>query len=590
MRFLKLYWRTLRLLGSDWKVAVLLCLGSVMVAGLQFLDPVLFGRVIGLLADSDQLRHDVLWQQATVLLSIWAGVGVAGIASNMATALQGERLAHRNRIKAVGLYFSHVMELPLSFHGDIHSGRLMKVMIAGSDSMFAIWLVFFRDQLATIASVVVLLPLTLLMNWRLSICLILLVIIFITVTSFVVSRTQAGQRRAEGANSRLAGTVSDALGNIMIVQSFTRLAAERRLFGDIARQVLAHQFPVLNWWAVVNVLTRGASTLAVISIVVVGTILHLQGEADVAEVVSFMGFATLLISRLEAAVNFFANLFFRAPQIEEFFSVLDAQSSVPEATGARRLEAKHGEVVFDTVSFAYPGGQNVLTGVSFTAQPGMAVALVGPTGAGKSTVMALLQRLWDPTEGHILVDGQDIRTVTLESLRASIGVVFQESMLFNRSIRDNLLVGRPDATQEEVEHACRLADAHDFIMRQQRGYDTLIGERGSTLSGGQRQRLAIARALLKNPPILILDEATSALDAATEARVSRALRNLMHGRTTFIIAHRLSTVRDADEILVFESGRIVERGTFDSLLSHDGVFAGLVRTQLAAAPPVLTAA
>ncbi|MEO9191246.1 MAG: glucan ABC transporter ATP-binding protein/ permease [Acetobacteraceae bacterium] len=584
MRFLKLYARTLRLLGSDWKVATLLCLGSVMVAGLQFLDPVLFGRVIGLLADSDQLRHDVLWQQATVLLSIWAGVGVAGIASNMATALQAERLAHRNRIKTIGRYYSHVLGLPLSFHGDIHSGRLMKVMISGTDGMFALWLVFFRDQLATIASVIVLLPLTLLMNWRLSICLFVLVIVFITVTSFVVSRTQAGQRRAEGANSRLAGTVSDALGNIMVVQSFTRLAAERRLFGDIAEQVIANQFPVLNWWAVVNVLTRGASTLAVISIVVVGTILHLQGEAEVSEVVSFMGFATLLISRLEAAVNFVANLFFRAPQIEEFFAVLDAKSSVPEAQGARRLDAPHGEVVFDDVSFAYPGGQNVLNDVAFTARPGMAVALVGSTGAGKSTVMALLERLWDPREGRVLIDGQDIKEVTLESLRAAIGVVFQESMLFNRTIRDNLLVGRPDATQEEVEHACRLADAHDFIMRQPRGYDTLIGERGSTLSGGQRQRLAIARALLKNPPILILDEATSALDAATEARVSRALRNLMHGRTTFIIAHRLSTVRDADEILVFEAGRIVERGSFDSLLARGGVFAELVRTQLAAAP------
>ena len=589
MRFLRVYMRALRLLGPDLKVAVLLCLGSVMVAGLQFLDPVLFGRVIGLLADSDQLRKDVLWQQATVLLSIWAGVGVAGIASNMATALQAERLAHRNRIAAIGRYYSHALGLPLSFHGDIHSGRLMKVMISGTDGLFAIWLVFFRDQLATLASVVVLLPLTLIMNWRLSICLIVLVAIFIAVTSFVVSRTQAGQRRAEGANSRLAGTVSDALGNIMVVQSFTRLAAEQRLFGDIAQQVIAHTFPVLNWWAVVNVLTRGASTLAVMSIVVVGTILHLAGHAEVSEVVSFMGFATLLISRLEAAVNFTANMFFRAPALEEFFSVLDARSSVPEAAGARRLDAPHGEVVFDDVSFAYPGGQSVLTDVAFTARSGTAVALVGHTGAGKSTVMALLQRLWDPTDRRILIDGQDLKDITLESLRAAIGVVFQESMLFNRSIRDNLLVGRPDVSQEEVEHACRLADAHDFILRQPRGYDTLIGERGSTLSGGQRQRLAIARALLKNPPILILDEATSALDAATEARVSRALRNLMHGRTTFIIAHRLSTVRDADEILVFDAGRIVERGSFDALLAEGGVFAVLVPTQLAAAP-VLAAA
>jgi len=579
----------LRLLGSDLKMAALLCLGSVVVAGLLFLEPVLFGRVIGLLGESDQLRRDVLWQQATVLLSIWAGVGVAGIAANMATALQAERLAHRNRIQVIGRYFSHVLTLPLSFHGDVHSGRLMKVMISGTDALFAVWLVFFRDQLATIASVVVLLPLTLLMNWRLAICLIVLVVIVLSVIAFVVSRTQAGQRRAEGANSRLAGTVSDALGNIMVVQSFTRLAAERRLFGDIAQQVISHTFPVLNWWAVVNVLTRGASTLAVISIVVVGTILHLAGDAELAEVVSFMGFATLLISRLEAAVNFVANVFFRAPQIEELFAVLDAQSSVPEAPGARRLEAPRGEVVFDNVSFAYPGGHNVLSDVSFTAHPGTSVALVGHTGAGKSTVMALLQRLWDPTEGRILIDGQDLREVTLESLRSAIGVVFQESMLFNRSIRDNLLVGQPDATQEEIEEACRLADAHDFILRQPRGYDTLIGERGSTLSGGQRQRLAIARALLKNPPILILDEATSALDAATEARVSRALRNLMRGRTTFIIAHRLSTVRDADEILVFDAGRVVERGTFDGLLRQGGVFAELVRTQLAAAP-VLQAA
>ena len=589
MRFLRIYGRALRLLGSDLKMAALLCLGSVVVAGLLFLEPVLFGRVIGLLGESDQLRRDVLWQQATVLLSIWAGVGVAGIAANMATALQAERLAHRNRIQVIGRYFSHVLTLPLSFHGDAHSGRLMKVMISGSDALFAVWLVFFRDQMATIASVVVLLPLTLLMNWRLAICLIVLVVIVLSVIAFVVSRTQAGQRRAEGANSRLAGTVSDALGNIMVVQSFTRLAAERRLFGDIAQQVISHTFPVLNWWAVVNVLTRGASTLAVISIVVVGTILHLAGDAELSEVVSFMGFATLLISRLEAAVNFVANVFFRAPQIEELFAVLDAQSSVPEAPGARRLEAPRGEVVFDNVSFAYPGGHNVLSDVSFIAHPGTSVALVGHTGAGKSTVMALLQRLWDPTEGRILIDGQGLREVTLESLRSAIGVVFQESMLFNRSIRDNLLVGQPDATQEEIEEACRLADAHDFILRQPRGYDTLIGERGSTLSGGQRQRLAIARALLKNPPILILDEATSALDAATEARVSRALRNLMRGRTTFIIAHRLSTVRDADEILVFDAGRVVERGTFDGLLRQGGVFAELVRTQLAAAP-VLQAA
>ena len=227
--------------------------------------------------------------------------------------------------------------------------------------------------------------------------------------------------------------------------------------------------------------------------------------------------------------------------------------------------------------------------MSFVAQPGSVIARVGSTGAGKSTAMNLLQRLWDPTGGRVAIDGQDIRHVTLESLRDSIGVVFQESLLFNRSIRENLRIGRPDATDAQIERACRAADAHEFIMRQPQGYETMVGERGATLSGGQRQRLAIARAILKDPPILILDEATSALDAATEARVSRAMATLMAGRTTFIIAHRLSTVRDADEILVFDGGEVVERGRFDGLVARGGRFAELVATQLEGAPQLRAA-
>jgi ATP-binding cassette subfamily B protein len=589
IRFLKVYGRAFGLLGRDLRIAALLMAANVMVAALQFLDPVLFGRVIGLLSGSAGISSALLWHQATTLLAIWAGVGVTGIATNVAVALQAERLAHRHRLSTMGRYFGHVLAMPLSFHGDIHSGRLMKVMLAGTDTLFSVWLVLFRDQLSTIVAVVVLLPLTLLMNWRLSLSLMVLVIVFIVVTSYVVRRTLAGQRLAEGARSSLAGTAQDALTNIPVVQSFTRLAAETRLFGDIAQEVIRHQFPVLNWWAVVNVLTRAASTLTVISIVVIGTFLYLNGQATVAQIVSFMGFSTLLIGRLESAVQFVSSTFFRLPSLEEFFAVMDAQSTVPEPRRAKELDASRGEVTFDNVSFAYPGGPNVLTDISFTGEPGMSVALVGHTGAGKSTAMALLQRLWDPTSGRILIDGQDLRDVSLNSLRGAIGAVFQESMLFNRSIRDNLRVGRPDATGEEIEQACRMADAHEFIMRQPHGYDTMIGERGATLSGGQRQRLAIARALLKNPPILILDEATSALDSATEARVGRALRTLMRGRTTFIIAHRLSTVRDADEILVFDAGRIVERGTFASLLTRRGLFAALVETQLAPAPHAMAA-
>jgi ATP-binding cassette subfamily B protein len=580
MRFLNIYGRVLSSLGSDKRLAGLLVVANIIVAALQFLDPVLFGRVIGMLSNSDQMAPGQVWAEAAQLLGVWLAIGVAAIFANVAVAIHSERMAHRNRMSIMSRYFSHVLSLPLSFHGDIHSGRLMKVMLGGSDALFGVWLSFFREQFSTYVAVAVLLPLTFFINWRLAMTLLVLVILFVTVTVYVVRKTEGRQRQVEQYHSNLAGTAQDALSNVMVVQSFTRLAAESRIFGQIAEDLIRHQFPVLNWWAVVNVLTRGASTLAVIAIVMIGTLLHMRGQASVGEIVSFMGFATLLIGRLESGVQFTSRVFLQMPILEDFYSVLDAKSSVPEKPAAPALDAPHGEVSFNNVNFAYPGGPNILSNVTFKAVPGTSVALVGQTGAGKSTAMNLLQRLWDPVSGGITIDGQDLRDVSMESLRASIGVVFQESMLFNRPIRENLRIGRPEATDEEIERACRLADAHEFIIRQPRGYDTIVGERGSTLSGGQRQRLAIARALLKDPPILILDEATSALDAATEARVSRAMSTLMKGRTTFIIAHRLSTIRDADMILVFDQGRIVESGSFQELVSLGGRFAELVETQL----------
>ncbi len=596
MRFFRVYGRVLGLLGRDIRIAGFLAFANLMVAGLQFLDPVLFGRVVNLLSQSDKLPHEQMWHQAAIVLGIGVAVGIGGIISNIAVAVRTERLAHRHRIKSMDRYFRHVLALPLSFHGETHSGRLIKAMLSGTDGLFGTWLVFFRDQLSTILSAAVLLPMTLFLNWHLGLVLIALVAVFLTMTAIVVRKTETAQKRVEGFNSALAGTAQDALSNVMVVQSFTRLSAEGRLFNDIANQVIRHQFPVLNWWALVNVMTRASSTLAIITIVIVGTWLHMNGMASVGEIVSFMGFAMLLIGRLETAASFVASLFFKLPALEDYFAILDSRSSVPEKDNAHTLWAPRGEVRFEDVSFAYPmsdtplPGTAVLANVSFKAHPGMCVALVGHTGAGKSTAMALLQRMWDPTSGRITIDGHDLRDVTLDSLRSAVGVVFQESLLFNRSIRDNLLIGRPEATDDEIEEACRMADAHEFIIRQQHGYDTMIGERGTTLSGGQRQRLAIARALLKNPPILILDEATSALDAATEARVSTALKTLMAGRTTFIIAHRLSTVRDADEILVFDDGRIVEQGSFDALLARPGRFADLVKTQLSPTMPHLVAA
>jgi len=583
MHFLKVYGRAIGLLRPDWRIAMLLALANLAIAGVAFVDPILFGQVIDLISHAASIPGNQLWDRATGLLVPWAAVGLGSIVASMTVALLADRMAHRARKREMGQFFSHALNLPPAFHGATHSGALMRIFQSGAETLFGLWLGFFRDQLVTFVSILVLLPLTLFLNWRLALALIVLVVLFCALTTLVIARTEGKQKGAEHFHNKLAATAQDALANVTLVQAFTRLAAERRLFADVQQQVIDHQFPVLGWWALVNTLTRSASTIAILSIVVLGTVLHVQGQAGVGEIVSFMGLAAMLISRLEGLVWFVTRLFSAVPTLDAYFAVLDATSSVPDAPNAPALAQSTGEVRFEGVGFAYPKSAPILSDVSFVAHPGTVVALVGPTGAGKTTAMALLQRMWDPSRGRIMIDGQDIRDVSLESLRAAVGVVFQDSLMFNRTIRENLLVGKPDATDEEMERACRMAEAHDFILRQPGGYDTLVGERGTTLSGGQRQRLAIARALLKNPPILILDEATSALDAATEAKVGRALRALMAGRTTFVIAHRLSTIRDADEILVFNDGQIAERGTFESLVGGGGIFADLVASQLSPA-------
>jgi ATP-binding cassette subfamily B protein len=333
------------------------------------------------------------------------------------------------------------------------------------------------------------------------------------------------------------------------------------------------------------VLTRASTTLTVLSIFVVGIWLNINGLTTIGEIVTFTGFAGMLIARLEQAVEFANRLFLDAPRLKEFFDVADTVPSVRDRPDAIDPGRVRGLVEFSDVSFSYDGKRPAVADLSFTALPGEIIALVGPTGAGKSTALALLHRVFDPQSGTIKIDGMDIRGLKLSALRRNIGVVFQEVLLFNRSIAENLRVGRPEATDEEVHAAAERAQAFDFIERSPQKFDTPAGERGRMLSGGERQRVSIARALLKNPPILILDEATSALDATTEMKVQAALDEVMRERTTFVIAHRLSTVRNATRILVFDHGRIVESGSFDELVRQGGKFAELAKAQFMATEP-----
>jgi ATP-binding cassette subfamily B protein len=581
MEFFRVYGRVIGLLRAEKGLAIMLAIANIAVAGLQFYEPVLFGKVIDLLSNARDRPVDQLWSDAREILGLWALVGIGGIVANMVVSLQADRMAHRRRLGAMATYFQHLLMLPFAFHNAQHSGRLIKIMLTGVDNLFGIWLSFFRENLATLVALFVMLPLSMFMNWRLGLLLLVLILFFAVTNVWVVSKTDRLQKKVEDLHSELAGRAGDALGNINLIQSFVRLAAETSEMHRIIGQTLQAQFPVLNWWAFLSVLTRAASTITVILIFVLGTWLYTRGEATVGEIVSFMGFATMLIGRMDQASGFVSRIFFQMPSLGDFFRVLDSQSSVPDKPNGIDLGRARGDVEFDDINFSYDGKRPALVHFSLKVAAGSTVAFVGPTGAGKSTALSLLHRMWDAQSGVIRIDGIDHRDIKLESLRRNIGVVFQDSTMFYRSIADNLRIGKPDATQAELEEAAKLAEAHDFIMRQPQGYETLVGERGTTLSGGERQRLAIARALLKNPPILILDEATSALDSVTEARIQKALKILMQGRTTFVIAHRLSTIRDADQVVVFEHGRVVEHGPYQALLAQGGAFTRLVATQQA---------
>ncbi|MCW5683701.1 MAG: glucan ABC transporter ATP-binding protein/ permease [Pseudolabrys sp.] len=579
MKMLHLYARVLGLLGEQALLGWILAAANVALALAQFAEPVLFGRIIDALAGAKAGESDVWLPVLLPLVAAWVGFGLFTIVCGALVSLYADRLAHSRRHAVLSNYFEHVIQLPLSFHSATHSGRLMKVMLAGTDTLWALWLGFFREHLAAFAATVILLPMALYMNWRLALLLFALCLVFVVLTTLVLRKTETLQSAVERYYSDLAERASDTLGNVALVQSFTRVEVEVLGLRSVIDRLLGAQMPVLSWWALVGTLTRASTTLTMLAILLLGLWLFARGQTTIGEIVMFMSFAGMLIQRLEQMAGFVNRIFMDAPRLTEFFAVLDATSGVVERKGAIALDHVRGDVAFEHVTFGYDGGKPAVEDLSFTAKPGDTIALVGGTGAGKSTALAILHRVYDPQSGHVTIDGTDIRDITLASLRRKIGVVFQEPLLFNRSIAENLRVGNPDATDEQIREACRRAQALEFIERHAGGLNANVGERGRALSGGERQRLSIARALLKDPPILILDEATSALDAATETKVNAALDEVMKGRTSFVIAHRLATVRDATCILVFDQGRIVERGTFDELVAQGGLFAELAKAQ-----------
>ncbi len=552
----------------------------------QFAEPVLLGRLINRLAGASGSGHLPTLGQLMPTILAWIGFALASIGAAVVVSLFADRLAHRRRLAIMAMFFEHALELPLSFHAATHSGRSLKIMIESSTGMFAVYLSLFRENLPALLSLLVVMPIAIWLNWRLGLLLIALVIVSASIAMFVKRRTERLQHRVELYNSGLSERASDVLGNIQVVQSFTRVGTETAAMRDLSQTLLEAQMPVLSWWALAVVFGRAASTITLLLVFVLGTILYLHGIGSIGGIVMFMSFAAMLIGRLEQLVNFYNSLFLQASKLAMFFEVVDTLPQVADRPGAVDPGKLSGRVAFEKVSFAYPRGEAggataraAVEALDFVAAPGETIALVGATGSGKSTTLALLHRAFDPLAGRITIDGIDIRDMPLEALRRNIGVVFQEPMLFARSIEENLRIGKPTASAAEIARALQLAQADAFVARQAQGLQTEVGERGRALSGGERQRVAIARALLKDPPIMIFDEATAALDAATEQKLQQALASATAGRTTFVIAHRLATVRNASRILVLDGGRVIEDGTFDELIERDGPFARLAQAQ-----------
>jgi glucan exporter ATP-binding protein len=563
----RLYTRALGMLAPERALAILLAVASVAISLVQLAEPILFGRVVDALSRGEA---------AFPTIALWASLGLFGILAGAVVAVYADRLAHRRRLAAMAEAFERAMSLPQGYHAGRGSGAVIRSIVHGTDVLFSVWLRALREQVTAVAGVILLVPAAIGMDVRMAAILGLLAAAYVVMNGFIKRKTMSGQMTVERYNAAVAGRVGDVIGNVTVVQSFVRFKAEADAMRAVMSDLLAAQYPVLTWWGLLAVLQRAAATITMVAVFAAGAVLVGRGELSVGEIVSFVGFANLLIAKLDQISGFVTALYRHAPALTGYFALLDEPDGIVEKPHAGPLPPVRGEVRYEDVSFRFPGTGQGVHKLTFAAAAGATVALVGPTGSGKSTTLSLLMRMRAPETGRILIDGRDIADVTLASLRTQIAVVFQDAGLFNRSIGDNIAIGRPGATLAEVEAAARLAEAHDFIMQKPEGYGFVIGERGAALSGGERQRIAIARALLKDAPILVLDEATSALDAETEARIKRALDRLRAGRTTFIIAHRLSTVADADEILVLDRGRIVERGRFGALVEQGGLFARMV--------------
>ncbi|MEZ4514161.1 MAG: ABC transporter ATP-binding protein [Chloroflexota bacterium] len=486
--------------------------------------------------------------------------------------------------------FQHVQRLPLAFYDQSRLGDVLKRVTEDAGKIMVALVGSMGELLINIVKFLGFAGVMLFVNWRFSVIVLAYVplLLFLYVTFRRNIRDTASEAREQ--EGEMMNLTLETLGAIREVKAFGREDYQQALFEEYGEKRIRSGLRSIRWEASFSPVIDFVQAASTAAIIWYGVSQVLVGQFSVGELLIFMSYLKDMYSPLRKFSKLAATLQKAAASGDRLGKILDTPVTVAEPANPRPLHRARGNIQFKGVAFYYPTAPDkpILRGVDLSVQAGQVVALVGGTGAGKSTLASLLLRFYEISNGRILLDGADIREYRLEDLRRQFGIVPQESVLFATTIRQNIAYGRPEASDDEIVAAAKAANAHGFIQQLADGYDTVVGERGGTLSGGQRQRIAIARALLRDAPILILDEPTAALDAESEDLVMSALDRLMQGRTTFIIAHRLSTIRDADQIVVMDKGRVVETGRHAELLAQDGHYAYLVQLQTGTAPGLAT--